>query len=259
VDLNTAQLLSGMLALLVGAVIGGLGGVFGVGAGVIAIPALTMLFGMHQQLAQGTALLMMLPNVLVAFWRYWQHTRFSLQSALWIGLTTIVATYPAAHVALLLDSHLLKLAFSVFLVTLALHSLYVGRSDRSGNSQAAHWDDRYLPIVGVAGGIIAGLFAAGAGVIAATIFANGFGKRQTVAQGLALALVVPGTIAALSGYAQAGQVDWRLGLPLALGALVTVSSGVNLAHKLPERYLRKLFALLMLATALLMLAQAIQH
>jgi uncharacterized membrane protein YfcA len=258
-ELHVAQLLTGMLAMLIGGVIGGLGGIFGVGAGVIAIPALAILFDMNQQLAQGTALLMMLPNVLVAFWRYWQHNRFSLQTAAWIGLTTIVATYPAARLALLLDSHLLKLAFSIFLLVLASHSFYVGRSESIGSFKATCWDDRYLPVVGIVGGIIAGLFAAGAGIIAASIFVNGFGKRQTVAQGLALALVVPGTIAALTGYAQANQVDWKLGLPLALGAIATVSHGVTFAHKLPEQYLRKLFALLMLATSILMFVQAIKH
>lgn len=258
-DWNTTQLLAGMFALGVGAVIGGLGGIFGVGAGVIAIPALVLLFGMSQQLAQGTALLMLLPNVLIAFWRYWQRNRFSLQSAIWIGLTTIVATYPAARIALFLHSRLLKLAFAIFLLCLALHAIYVSRNANPAETNKQRWDDRYLPIVGILGGVIAGLFASGAGVIAASIFVFGFGKRQAVAQGLALAVVVPGTIAALTGYAQAGQVDWRLGLPLALGAIATVSWGVAFAHRIPERILRNLFALLMFATGVLMFMQSIKR
>lgn len=54
------------LGLLLGAV----GGLLGIGGGLIAIPILAALYGMDQQLAQGTALVMILPNVLVGFWRY---------------------------------------------------------------------------------------------------------------------------------------------------------------------------------------------
>ncbi|RBB95132.1 sulfite exporter TauE/SafE family protein, partial [Pseudomonas sp. MWU12-2115] len=42
--------------LLLGVVMGGVGGVFGIGGGMIAIPVLGILFGLDQQLAQGTAL-----------------------------------------------------------------------------------------------------------------------------------------------------------------------------------------------------------
>ncbi|MCD2476494.1 TSUP family transporter, partial [Staphylococcus aureus] len=58
------------LALLLGAALGALGGLLGIGGGILAIPVLVLLYGMDQQLAQGTALVMMVPNVLIAFWRY---------------------------------------------------------------------------------------------------------------------------------------------------------------------------------------------
>lgn len=49
--------------------------------------------------------------------------------------------------------------------------------------------------------------------------------------------------------ASAGRVDWSLGLPLAAGGLFTVSAGVALAHRLPERRMRAAFAGLQLITA----------
>ncbi|NAT38117.1 hypothetical protein CU661_12290, partial [Pseudomonas syringae pv. actinidifoliorum] len=68
--------------VLLGAAMGTLGGLFGIGGGLVAIPALGVLFGLDQQLAQGTALLMVLPNVLLALWRYNQRNRILLRNAL---------------------------------------------------------------------------------------------------------------------------------------------------------------------------------
>ena len=71
-----------VMYLLLGAAMGTLGGLFGIGGGLVAIPALGVLFGLDQQLAQGTALLMVLPNVLLALWRYNQRNRISVRNAM---------------------------------------------------------------------------------------------------------------------------------------------------------------------------------
>ena len=52
------------LCLGAGCLIGFMGGVLGIGGGMIAIPALVLLMGMSQQLAQGTALIMVLPTIM---------------------------------------------------------------------------------------------------------------------------------------------------------------------------------------------------
>jgi uncharacterized membrane protein YfcA len=75
-------LLDFALNLLLGLALGTLGGLFGIGGGLIAIPALGVLFGLDQQLAQGTALVMVVPNVLLALWRYHQRNRIDWRHAL---------------------------------------------------------------------------------------------------------------------------------------------------------------------------------
>ncbi|WP_155680908.1 TSUP family transporter, partial [Bordetella hinzii] len=64
-----------------GALIGFLGGVLGIGGGLIAIPALVLLMGMPQQLAQGTALIMVLPTIVMAVRKYNQHARLDVRAA----------------------------------------------------------------------------------------------------------------------------------------------------------------------------------
>ncbi|BAK76626.1 sulfite exporter TauE/SafE [Pseudogulbenkiania sp. NH8B] len=251
--MTVALLIAVAPSLALGAVLGALGGLLGIGGGIIAIPVLVLCYGMDQQMAQGTALVMMVPNVLIGFWRYRQRNPFPLRTALTIGLASIASTYPAARLAVALDAHALKLAFAVFLLWLAGYFVWISRRQAGGEVPSAGWNERYLPAVGVVGGLFAGLFSVGAGIVAAPILVQGFGKRQAVAQGLALALVVPGALVALATYSRAQHVDWHLGAPLAVGGMATISWGVALAHRLPERRLKQLFALMLLGTAILMM------
>ena len=114
-------------------------------------------------------------------------------------------------------------------------------------------DLRYLPLVGIVGGSSMGLLGVGGGLVATPLFTGWFGQRQTVAQSLSLALVAPSSIIALLTYGAARRVDWAIGLPLAVGGLLTVSAGVALAHRLPERRMRAAFAWMLLCTAVWML------
>jgi len=247
------------LTLLLGSVLGGVGGLLGIGGGILAIPVLAMCFGMDQQMAQGTALVMIAPNVLLGFWRYRQRNPFPLRTAGVLGLVTLLATWPAARLAVFMNPQLLTLCFAMFLIGLSSYFLLGSRraAHRQEAAPGAAWDERYLPAVGVVGGLFAGLFGVGSGLVAAPLLVRGFGKRQAVAQGLALALVVPGALVALATFAEARQVDWQVGALLAAGGMITVSWGVAWAHRLPEARLRRLFAVMLLITAGLMMRQAL--
>lgn len=256
-----AEALPWLIPLLLGGVLGAVGGLLGIGGGIVAIPVLAMFFGMDQQTAQGTALVMITPNVLVGFWRYRQRNPFPLRTAGVVGLATLLATWPAARVAVLMNPHLLTICFALFLIALSAYFLWgtrgAARAAPVAGPPRAPWNERYLPAVGVVGGVFAGLFGVGSGIVAAPLLVRGFGKRQAVAQGIALALVVPGAVVALATFAQARQVDWQVGGLLAVGGMATVSSGVAWAHRLPEARLRRLFALLLLLTAGLMMRQGL--
>lgn len=243
--------LSLLVPLLIGAVLGFAGGVFGIGGGIIAIPVMTGLFGMDQKLAQGTALVMMVPNLSIALWRYCQRQPLPrLRSAL-IVLCAVSATALTAHYASGLASSELRRYFGAFLLWLAVHSLW---SLRSGKSR---WGivlpERLIPLVGLVGGACQGLISIGGGMITPPILVSVFRQTQAMAQGFAIALVMPSSIVALLTFANAGWVDWKMGVLFALGGALTVSHGVRLAHRLPERRLRIAFALMLLATALWMI------
>lgn len=237
------------LALCLGAALGFVGGLFGIGGGIVAIPLFVLAFAMDQATAQGTALVLMVPNLLIGWWRYSQKHPVGWRAALAIAAPATLTTWALARFATRLDGHLLGQMFSVFLGLLALRLLWQGRGGRQPVS-GAPLRAAALPLVGVAGGSSMGLLGIGGGLVATPLLSGWLGQRQTVAQSLALALVAPSSLVALGAYAGAQRVDWSLGLPMALGGTLTVAAGVALAHKLPERRMRAAFAWMLLATTL---------
>jgi len=241
-----------LTAAALGVASGILGGLFGVGGGFLVIPLLGVVYGVDQQTAQGTALVMVVPNVWFAFWRYRQRFGVDLRKAIVIAAAAMVATYPTARLATGLDPHRLRLAFAAFLAGLAVVVAY--RTWRGSVQASARpplaWG--WTAAVGLIGGVVSGFFGVGGAFIAPPLLTAFFGVRQVEAQGLALALVSPSAAVALLTYAGVGQVDWGVGIPLALGGTVAISAGVAFAHRLPERHLRLGFSGLLLLTAVLL-------
>ena len=237
-----------LITLGLGAALGFFGGLFGIGGGIIAIPLLVLVFGMDQAAAQGTVLVMMVPNLLIAWWRYNQRHPVPMATAIKIGLLASGTTWLVAHIATRIEPMVLRTVFSVFLLLLSLNLLNLQRVATSVEPES-RFKLRAMPLVGIIGGCTMGLLGVGGGLVATPIFTGWFGQRQTVAQSLSLALVAPSSVIALTVYSNAQRVDWSMGLPLAVGGLFTVSAGVALAHRLPERRMRAAFAWMLLCTA----------
>jgi len=237
-----------------GVLLGAVGGLLGIGGGLIAIPLLGALYGMDQHLAQGTALVMILPNVLIGFWRYHQRTPVDFKALTWMILLSIAAAALAAHFASTIGSNQLRSAFAVFLIALAAYFLWQLRAHPALVPKAL-WPARLTPVVGIISGVMSGLFTIGGGLVSVPALVSLFGMRQTQAQGIALALVIPASVTALFSYAHEGNVDWHVGIPLALGGLVSVSWGVALAYRMPAGKLRLCFCVVLVGTAVAMLVR----
>lgn len=244
-----------LTTLSLGAVLGFFGGMFGIGGGIIAIPLLVLAFGMDQALAQGTALVMMAPNLLIAWWRYNQRHPVALPTALQIVVLASLTTWGVAQLATGLNPTILRAVFSVFLLLMALRMLWQLRATGPAQEAAtrSRFNLRLMPLVSLVGGSSMGLLGVGGGLVATPLFTGLFGQRQTVAQSLSLALVAPSSMVALMTYSHAQRVDWSVGLPLAMGGLFTVSAGVAFAHRLPEHKMRTAFAWMLLCTAIWLL------
>jgi uncharacterized membrane protein YfcA len=226
--------------------VGFLGGLFGLGGGLFLIPLLGFIYGYDQQHAQGTALVMIIPNTAMAIWQYMRRTKMDLRVATALGVTALPFTFLGAHFATHMASTPLRKSFAVMMLTIAIFYVWTGLRNKAADenrASRAHLWPLAIPI-GAIGGILSGLFATGGAVFSVPLMATIFGFPQVVAQFMGLALVGPGTIVNLVTYAINGDVVWGAGIALAIGGTIAIGWGVHLAHFLPERVLRGLFALL---------------
>jgi uncharacterized membrane protein YfcA len=102
-----------------GVLAGVISGLFGVGGGVIFVPALTLILGRHQLQAEATSLAAIVPVALAGSWRQHREGLVRWRTAAIIGVTSVVGVLVGAEVATRLSNRALERAFGVFLVLVA--------------------------------------------------------------------------------------------------------------------------------------------
>ncbi len=116
--------------------------------------------------------------------------------------------------------------------------------------------DRLLKLVaiGTAAGAFSGLFGVGGGtvIVPLLILWLGYGERE--ATGTSLAAIVVIAALATAGHGLYGNVDVGYAIVVGAPAVIGVVAGAALQQRLPERAVALLFAALLVATAVALIA-----
>jgi uncharacterized membrane protein YfcA len=111
-----------MVGLGLGA--GVVGGMFGIGGGLIIVPALVLGFGYDQKTATGTSLLaQLLPVAFLAVREFWRRGQVDIPSGLGIAGGLFVGTLIGAILTGLIPPQAMKRAYGAFLVIVGLYFL----------------------------------------------------------------------------------------------------------------------------------------
>ncbi len=114
-----------IMFIILGVLAGAMSGLFGIGGGIIIIPALVFLAGYTQHEAQGTTLAaFLLPIGLLAAMRYHKSGHVHVTVALLICLGFVFGSLFGANLAESFSNIALKRAFGVFLLVMSMYMIF---------------------------------------------------------------------------------------------------------------------------------------
>lgn len=261
----------GFAYLALGALVGLLGGMFGIGGGTILVPVLLYFFQIQNfpadhamHMALGSAMATILFTSLSSMYKHHQHGMVSWPAVYTLAPGAAIGTALGAVFATHTSSRMLGIFFSFFVCFTAIQILLNVRPRAS----------RKLP--GIAGmattgalaGWVSGLVSIGGGtlIVPFLIWCNIPVNR---AIGTSAAIGFPIAVGGTIGYIATGLSISTLPSPnlgfvylpslfwIALASVITAPFGAKIAHRMNVGLLRKLLAILMLATATYLLIRFI--
>jgi uncharacterized membrane protein YfcA len=118
---------------------GVLSGLLGIGGGLVMVPAMALVLGFDQHVAQGTSLLVIIPAALSGTVTHYRNRRVSLRDAGFLAAGGVAGAAIGSVLALSVDDALLRKLFAGFLILVALQ-IILGRGRR------AQRDDRHASL-----------------------------------------------------------------------------------------------------------------
>jgi uncharacterized protein len=119
-------------AVGVGVAAGLLSGLFGVGGGIVFVPALVIFFDLGQVDAEATSLLAMVPVALVGAWRQRRYGNIEVGQGIVVGLLAAAGAVGGVVLANTLPEDALRLAFAGFTLVIAVQLVRRGIAQRAG-------------------------------------------------------------------------------------------------------------------------------
>ena len=122
------------LVALVGLFAGVLSGLFGVGGGILFVPALTLGLGLTQLHAEATSLLAIIPTAVAGAAQQYRYGNVRWRAAVLIGVASIGGVAAGAELAQSLPEHVLTRLFAVLLLVVAAQIAWRGLNAPSSHN-----------------------------------------------------------------------------------------------------------------------------
>jgi uncharacterized membrane protein YfcA len=241
-------------AAVLGVVAGFLGGLFGVGGGILIVPALVLFMHMDQRLAHGTSLAAVLPIAVASLIGYTLEDKVDWPVGVLLAIGAVGGAVIGTHILHVLPQRVLGYVFAGFLLLTAVrliadHSSAVGRSDLTVGRGAL------LVLIGLITGILAGLLGVGGGIVMVPAMIVLFGIPAVVAKGTSLAVIVPTAVMGTWRNRTKHNTDLRIAAVVGMAGIVSAFAASQVSVGLSETTSNVLFAVLLAAVAVRMLLQ----
>ena len=240
----------------VGLVAGFLSGLFGVGGGILIVPALVLLLGFTQRLAHGTSLAAVLPIAISSLTSYAIEDKVDWSVGALLAAGAVLGAVIGTLILDRLPHDLLAIAFSVLLAATAIRLLF-DHSEGGGRASLTLVSALGLVLVGFVTGVLAGLLGVGGGIFVVPAMVVGYGLPAAVDKGTSLFMIVPTSIMGTWRNRKKRNADLRVAGLLGLAGVVSAFLASKISVGMSEALSNVLFAILLLFVAVRMMWQVL--
>jgi hypothetical protein len=241
-------------AFAVGLVAGFLSGLFGVGGGILIVPALVLVMKMDQRLAHGTSLAAVLPIALSSTLGYTLEGKVDWPVAALLAAGAVGGAVVGTHILRVLPQRALGLCFAGLLAATAIR-LLVDHSDAGGRAELGAGWIAGLVLLGLATGILAGLLGVGGGIFMVPAMVVLLHIPPAVAKGTSLAVIIPTSIMGTRRNRHNGNADLPMAVAVGLAGVISAFGASKISVGMSETTSNVLFAALLLVVAVRMVWQ----
>ncbi|MGD9701793.1 MAG: sulfite exporter TauE/SafE family protein [Acidimicrobiia bacterium] len=243
--------------VVLGLAAGFLSGLFGVGGGILIVPALVMFLKMDQRLAHGTSLAAVLPIALSSLAGFWTNGNIDWPVALFLAIGAVGGAMLGTKLLHVLPHRTLGFAFAAVLIASAIRLFITTEANGRGDLTLAMAVG--LVAVGLGTGILAGLLGVGGGIVMVPVMIVLFKISPVVAKGTSIAVIIPTAIMGTWRNRKKQNADLRTAAILGVGGIVSAWFGAHLSDAMSDETSNVLFAILLSLVAIRMLWQLEQE
>ncbi len=238
-------ILSLAFALLIGLSLGILGG----GGSTLAVPVFVYVMDYNVKTAITMSLLVVGTTSLFGSMRYWKNGQINFATAFVFGPAAMMGAFLGARLAIYFSDTAQLLLFA-FVMLVSSYFMFTNKSEdlSEGKSSKAA-----LLTQGLFVGILSGLVGVGGGflIVPALVI---FGKLpMKEAAGTSLLIIAMNSTTGVLGYLDQVQIPWQFVFLFTSIAIVGIFIGSYLVNFIPQRILKKSFAIFILFIAMFVL------
>jgi uncharacterized membrane protein YfcA len=253
--------MSGPWLIFVGAAAGVFAGLFGIGGGIVIVPALIILAGFPLVKATGTSLAaILLPVGILGVIAYYRARIIDLRASAFIAAGLLTSVVAGAWLANTLPVDLMRKFFALFCLYVSWNFIDPARYFRRRREQdiAAKREPETNPRpspysligIGLLAGVMAGMFGIGGGniIVPLLTLALHYPAKRAIATSLG-AILFPFGLPGVLYYYNAGTLDLGAAAWIALGLFLGTVFGARITISLPSRTVKLLYGLFLLFVA----------
>jgi uncharacterized membrane protein YfcA len=233
----------------IGLAAGLFGAILGVGGGIVVVPLLVYLFHYDQRRAAATSMGAIAITATVGAISYGIEGHLHPYAAALVGIPAAFGVVAGTAIQQRLPLRALQVLFAGLLVVVGIRLLAPQALPFHAIHHRSAWVYAVVLTIGLVGGVLAGIFGVGGGILFVPTFVLLLGIGQLEAGATSLLAMLPASCIGAWRQQRYGNLNGRAALTIGIVSIAGVQAGIAIAERLDESTLQRIFGVLLMVTA----------